>query len=83
MDLSEGPTRRNMLKSSIGNTKESHLVVLDDFKRQEDYTANYRIMMISKVMIWGKKTVYVRLIWGFMLVSIIRHGELLNIICPR
>ena len=36
VNLGGESTRRNMLKSSLGNTKEAHLVLLEDFKNQGD-----------------------------------------------
>ena len=36
LDLSGEFSRKEMLKSSLGSTKESHLAGLDDFKQQGD-----------------------------------------------
>ena len=36
MDLSGKPARRNMPKSSLGNTKEVHRAILENSKQQED-----------------------------------------------
>ena len=36
MDLSGKAPRRNMLKSSLGNTKDAHLVCLEDFEQKSD-----------------------------------------------
>ena len=36
MDLGGESSRRNMLKSNLDNTKESHLAVLEDSEKQED-----------------------------------------------
>ena len=46
-----------MLKSRLVDTKEAHLAVLEDYKKQvmQNFMVDYRIMMIPNVMIWGEK----------------------------
>ena len=52
LDLGGAFPRGNMLRPSIENGKEAHLVSLGNFKQQEDVEI-YQIMMILRDTIWG------------------------------
>ena len=64
MDLSGESARRNMPKSSLGNTKEAHLVVLGDFEKQEDVKLYGRLPDYDDLQCYdlGAWAFYVRLI---------------------
>ena len=56
MDLGGKPTRRNMPKSSLGNTEGSHLLVFRGCEKRGDVKLRwgYQVMTISNVIIGGR-----------------------------